>query len=93
MIYSIASAVGPGVCGPRVIRIEEFSFGAVPLVPVGAHDHPLARANIAMLGFPGLDMRDGQQEIVILGRFPGTIDDIDRGNEILAAIVSVAPSA
>ena len=53
---------------PRRVRaglvgVQEQVFVMRALVPVGPQDDPFARVDRAMLGFPGLHMVDGQQEI------------------------------
>ena len=66
-----------------LVGVEEFGFRAVALVPVGAHHHPFAGVDGAVLGFPGLDVIDGEEEVVIGGGFLRTVYDIDRADEIL----------
>jgi hypothetical protein len=54
----------------------------VALRPVGAEQHPTARRDAAMLGFPGLDMGDRQQEIGVGRGLSGEVEDHRRGDEV-----------
>src|SRR3954451_17232028 len=44
-------------------------------VPSGAHDHPAARGGPAVLGLPGLDVLDLEEEVRILRDAIGNVDD------------------
>ena len=81
--YSIASAVGPGECGPFSSALRKVFGRAVALVPVGAQQHPAAGFDCAVLGFPFLDALDRQQIVRIGGSFLRAVDDVDRSDEIL----------
>ena len=53
------------------------------LGPVGAHQHPGARRDAAVLGFPGFHERHGEKEIRVRRRLPRAVDHAGGRHEVL----------
>ena len=55
----------------------------VALRPVRAHQHPAARRDAAVLGFPLLDALDGEQVVRVVARLGRHVDDAGRRHQLL----------
>ena len=69
--------------GHVVPDVQELRLAAVAREPAGAHHHPFALVDRAVLFLPRLHAVGGEQEVLVGGGLLAAVDDVDRGDQLL----------